>query len=86
MPQQKSAPTNNWATLLQESLQDKRILPTGEKWQTAREIAVDFRITAAAVPNKLRPLVAAGKVEVFEGMDFNGDGRLVRRVWYRPKI
>ena len=96
MPPRKSKPTADmlmivkkktavdpWAALFRDAIVQSERKPAGPNWKRREEIrsALGFGVTKSE--KMITQLVDEEKLEVFDGLEYV-DGKLRRRVWYRP--
>lgn len=75
---------NNLLEAIREYGREKPKRPTGKGWHTIAEMAKEEGIAVGTLDRRLRVAIQNGlKFERFIGSDFDVNGRLVKRTWYR---
>ena len=73
-----------WAKKIEELSATRERKPEGENWFTADKFKAEANIGNSRCYKLLKEAREAGKLEIYNGCEFNEElGQLVRRVWYR---
>ena len=77
--------TVEWVKILINSNRCRERLPEGKGWKTIFEIIDASPLGVVSTRKIVTEGCRSGEMEAFEGTIVGPVGKMVRRIWYRPK-